>query len=760
MTLDRLIYCFVISLLPILFLPFPALIGGGVVAGLVILFGLYRRNVYCLILGGGILYAYLLVMGKSNGADNISPQKTQEVIQIVQILKQQEYQTAIAKRVNGERLYVTWQSSEPLLLNAHYQAELTIRPISARLNIGNFDRQKWYFAQHITATASLKVAKKLSNRYFSPRTSWLYRAKQQTDHLPTQGLLLALAFGERAWLLQQHWQIFQQTTTAHLIAISGLHIALAMTFGFWFAKGVQWICLRFRRATYLAYSYLFPRICGFGFAFGYSFLAGFSIPTLRALLAISLVLLCQWLRKHYTPAQFWWRVVALLLLCDPLSLLSDSFWLSILAVATLIFWYRYFPLKKWFHGRCKNLPKIHRLWLSLLHLQIGIWLVFSPVQFFFFDGTSPYALPANLLIVPMYSFILVPIIFISLLTDNLFNSWQLADWIAQASLVLIEPFSHDWIYLSQGQQWLWLTINLLILLFLFNWIERKPWRFYLGVLLGTLLLNIGYVLWQQIKPAPLIQWIHFDVGQGLAMAFIYREEGRTSAIFYDTGSSWQDNSMMSLEILPYLRREGIDVKAVFVSHDDNDHAGGVKALLEAYPNAKLVLSGQNQYGSNQTEPCIAGSQWYFGDLSLRAVYPTRLSIRAKNEDSCVLLATLDKHKLLLTGDSGIEQERIFAPQVGKIDFLQVGHHGSKTSTGHSLLAATQPDIAIISAGRWNPWKLPNRDVVANLLNYRVKILNTAETGMIRVNFYPENYSIEKARAAWSPWYSRYFGQEK
>lgn len=760
MTLDRLIYYFVISLLPILFLPFPALIGGGIVAGLVILFGLYRRNVYCLILGGGILYAYLLVMGKSNEADNISPQKTQEVIQIVQILKQQEYQTAIAKRINGERLYVTWQSSEPLLLNAHYQAELTIRPISARLNIGNFDRQKWYFAQHITATASLKAAKKLSNHHFSLRTSWLYRAKQQTDHLPTQGLLLALAFGERAWLSQQHWQVFQQTTTAHLIAISGLHIALAMAFGFWFAKGVQWICLRFRRSTYLAYSYLFPRLIGFGFAFGYSFLAGFSIPTLRALLAISLVLLCQWLRKHYTPAQFWWRVVALLLLCDPLSLLSDSFWLSVLAVATLIFWYRYFPLKKWFYGRCKNLPKIHRLWLSLLHLQIGIWLVFSPVQFFFFDGTSPYALPANLLIVPLYSFILVPIIFISLLTDNLFNSWQLADWIAQASLVLIEPFSHDWIYLSQGQQWLWLTINLLILLFLFNWIERKSWRFYLGALLGTLLLNIGYLLWQQIKPAPLIQWIHFDVGQGLAMAFIYREEGRKSAVFYDTGSSWQDNSMMSLEILPYLRREGIDVKAVFISHDDNDHAGGVKTLLEAYPSAKLVLSGQNQYGSNQTELCIAGNQWYFGDLSLKAVYPTRLSIQAKNEDSCVLLATIDKHKLLLTGDSGVEQERIFAPQVGKIDFLQVGHHGSKTSTGHSLLAATQPDIAIISAGRWNPWKLPNRDVVANLLNYRVKILNTAETGMIRVNFYPANYSIEKARTAWSPWYSRYFGQEK
>lgn len=135
---------------------------------------------------------------------------------------------------------------------------------------------------------------------------------------------------------------FQQTATAHLIAISGLHIGLAMLFGVYFAKGVQWLCLKSELTALQAvgFSLYFARIVSFITAFGYSYLAGFAgfaVPTARALLAIAFVLLCQVLRRHYTPWQYWGRIVALLILIDPLSLLSDSFWLSILAVASLIY---------------------------------------------------------------------------------------------------------------------------------------------------------------------------------------------------------------------------------------------------------------------------------------------------------------------------------------------------------------------------------------------------------------------------------------
>ena len=74
---------------------------------------------------------------------------------------------------------------------------------------------------------------------FSYRTDFLQNSLKQTEGLSLQGLLIALAFGERAWLDNKTWLIYQQTNTAHLIAISGLHIGLAMGIGFFFARLLQ-----------------------------------------------------------------------------------------------------------------------------------------------------------------------------------------------------------------------------------------------------------------------------------------------------------------------------------------------------------------------------------------------------------------------------------------------------------------------------------------------------------------------------------------
>ena len=74
---------------------------------------------------------------------------------------------------------------------------------------------------------------------FSYRTHFLQTSLNQTEGLSLQGLLIALAFGERAWLDNKTWLIYQQTNTAHLIAISGLHIGLAMGIGFFFARFLQ-----------------------------------------------------------------------------------------------------------------------------------------------------------------------------------------------------------------------------------------------------------------------------------------------------------------------------------------------------------------------------------------------------------------------------------------------------------------------------------------------------------------------------------------
>lgn len=757
MNLDRLCISFIFLHLPLLILPKQYLFSGLIFGGIIILTALWKRRFLLFLLGVFLSFAYFSVGKTVKNAEHTTAHKQKVEFKIQKILKQTDYQTAIARLNTGEKVYLNWQAEQPLQLHRYYQAELNLRPIFARQNIGNFDRKKWYFANHINMVSTVRKAELLEkNTDNSFRTGLLNKVKRKTENLPTQGLLLTLAFGERAWLKTEQWKIFQHTATAHLIAISGLHIALAMVFGLYLGKSVQWLCLKseIKLLQKVGFSLYFTRILGFCIALGYSYLAGFAIPTVRALLAIAFVLLCQFFRKHYTAWQFWYRIVALLILLDPLTLLSDSFWLSILAVAGLILWYQIYPLNHFIkNGERIGSFKIGYFFLSLLHLQIGIWLIFLPVQLYFFEGISLFSLVANLLIVPLYSFLLVPIILFSLLTDKLFSSWELADYLAQLSLKLLERFSFFWFSLSYWQQWQLISVNLLILLLIYcknRLLAPKKWGLAIAF---SVLFNISFYL-PKLLPQPKSEWLTFDVEQGLAMALIYE---RNKAVFYDTASSWKQadgsfNSMLKLEILPYLKRNGIEVEAIFLSHDDNDHSGGVIDLLTEYPKAKLISSSKISYQNKESESCIQGKQWQFGEWQLLAIYPTEVTERANNQDSCVILAKNNRYKILLTGDSGVKQERIFRQNLDEIDFLQVGHHGSKSSTGETLLAITQPKFAIISAGKWNPWKLPNKQVIDRLMRHNIETLNTAESGMIRVKFYQNKIEIEQARDRYSAWY--------
>lgn len=760
MNVERCCYCFLISILPILYLPSLYLWLGFIWGTLLLCYAGVRQDKLLGLTAIFILQCYIRV---SDFAENLHKQTaytSQEQIHIQRILKQEGMPSAIAQREDGSLVYLWWQAETALFLDQKYFAELRLRPISARLNEGNFNRQRWYIAQHISATATVKTAQKLTQPSQGFRASWLTKIAQQTQEFTSQGVILALAFGERAWLNPQHWQYFQHTATAHLVAISGLHIALVFALGFGVTKGGLYIlgsiCYRFQLKQAVKNPYFFAILGGFLTAWGYSFLAGFSIPTVRAVIAISLILGCRLSRRYYTAGQLWLRCVTLLIVLDPFCLLSDSFWLSILAVAGLICWYRYFPLSHF-----SVFERLQKIWgvrylVQLIHLQIGIAFCFLPVQLYFFDGLSAWAFVANLLVVPLFSLLVVPLILFSLLSNNLLQSWAWVDWLLQINLDVLEYLSTAWLPLSQIMQWRLVCLALFFLLIAYY---RELLRSRLSLIIVTTLALYQCGSWWLNVAKSEVAWIHFDVGQGLAMAFVYTDEnGKRKVVLYDTGAGWQGGSMAEIEILPYLRRNGLTLEAIIVSHDDNDHAGGVRPLLQYYPHSRLILSAKNRYSPDLAEACVAGKQWQFGQLRFTAVYPYQVVERAKNADSCVLVGEIGQYRILLTGDSGTAQEREFAMRVGKIDFLQVGHHGSKTSTSYTLLAATQPQAAFISASRFNPWKMPSLSVTTRLDKLGIQHFNTADKGMITVLFERENYRIKTARNHYSPWYSDYFAR--
>lgn len=772
----------IIADLTLLFLPQPLLLSWQVALvialALIFLFIFVRRNflVFLAFFVVSLGYTHHSALSLLQHAQSITAQKQVVTFEIQEILHQRDYQTLIATatlagNLRAQRIFLNWKAKEVPQLSEIWQAEISLRTLSARLNFGGFDRQQWYFSKGITAIGTVKRAVKISD-VSSLRAEKLQQVKKQTEGLSLQGLLIALAFGERAWLDKNTWSIYQQTNTAHLIAISGLHIGLAMGIGFCLARVVQVFY-----PTRFIHPY-FPLVFGVLFALIYAYLAGFSVPTFRAISALVFVLFIQIMRRHYSPLQLFTLVVGFLLFCDPLMPLSASFWLSCGAVGCLIVWYRYVPFSLFQWKNRPFSPKVRWI-LSLFHLQFGLLLFFTPLQLFIFNGLSLSGFLANLMAVPLYSFFLVPLILFAVFTNGAVFSWQLANKLAEGITWLISAFQGNWLNVSFNLA-LVLTALCAGMFMLIIWsIYREPEissstrqvkraRFFtlnlskpllkderINVLrcsFGIMSLCFMILLFKQLSK-PTWQVDTLDVGQGLATLIVKNGKG----ILYDTGPAWQSGNMAELEILPYLQREGITLEKLILSHDDNDHAGGASAILKTYPNVEFITPSQRNYWENYRTFCTAGRDWDWQELHFQILSPHSIVERADNAHSCVILVDDGKHSVLLTGDAEVKNEQIFARTLGKIDMLQVGHHGSKTSTSEYLLSQIRPDVAIISSGLWNPWKFPHYSVIERLQRYKSAVENTAISGQVRVNFFKDRLEIQQARTEFSPWYARVIG---
>ena len=745
---------------------------------------------YCLLCLVQLVYVHYPALSLLQQADNIAhlPNPLHTEFTVQEILHQQDFQTLVivaklAEHLPEQRIYAQWKAPHKVKIGERYAGDLRLRPLSSRLNMHGFDRQQWYFSKRITAWADVKSAVKIE-QVFSWRQTALHQAKQQTENLSQQGLLLALGFGERAWLKNATWQIYQKTNTAHLIAISGLHIGLAMMLGFALAR-----LLQFTFPTHYI-TPTFPIFCGFMLALLYSQLAGLAIPTLRAIIALALLYAIQHLRLHWTVWQLLLRVVALLIFIDPLMLLSTSFWLSVGAVTCLIIWYQCFPLSL-LHWRGKPLTSSPwrkvRYVFGLFHLQLGLLWLFTPIQLFFFNGISLNSFIANLIAVPLYSFILVPLVLFAVLTQGSWNTWWLANDLAEKITALLAPLQDHWLAISIPHS-LWITLVLTCLFLGFLHYVYKPQKPLSSTLELTKLTRLKgfHLAAERTLSLPLQKTIYglgcglivfcsttlahhylsrpnwqldtLDVGQGLATLIVKDGKG----VLYDTGSSWESGSMAQLEILPYLQRQGIQLEWLILSHDDNDHSGGARAMLSAYPDIQLTTASQKRYGEKNTAEndrtfCLANKQWTWQGLHFTVLSPNNIVPRAENPDSCTLLLTDGKYNILLTGDADLSVEYKILPKLDKIHVLQVGHHGSKTSTGEAFVRHTQPDIALISSSRWNPWHFPHQTVVDRLTRHHAQLYNTAEAGQIRLLFEENDIKIQTARAEFSPWYRRLIG---
>ncbi|WP_260258712.1 DNA internalization-related competence protein ComEC/Rec2 [Vibrio intestinalis] len=640
------------------------------------------------------------------------------------------------KSINGQRLSYFSQSkvklvsSSPLELGDEVMAKVRLKPVIGVLNEVGFDIEKYSISQRVVANVYLLDSSSMVvvSRY-SYRQKLHDLVQSLTSNLSSQPLIMALTFADRSLLSNPLWQQLTQSGLSHLIAISGLHIGIAFFIGWSMGLMLLRIGLKWPNCGYWI---------GFACALCYAWLAGFGITTVRALIMLFLVMSFSLLRVHTRSSYKWLLMVAMVLLFDPFAIYSVSFWFSIYAVGMI-----FLLLAKKSH--------VQSFWLRAVIIQVGLVAAMLPITAGFFHGVSLGGFAYNLIFVPWFSFVVVPLIFTALCVTLLFSgvseaAWQWVDISLKPVLYMLQYAEVSWLHVSN--QHLQLFIAVLLLLAVSLKLGKRALVLWLLCLNHLFVQVEGKGLKADSTPSSAkINWRLdvLDVGHGLSV-LIQQEQ---QFLLYDTGASWPSGSYADSIVSPLLIKRGAtELNHLVISHFDNDHAGGLYSLEQNWSIAQLISSQRVEHA--HFSQCRQGKQWQWGMLELTALWPPKAVSRAYNPQSCVIRVD-DKqhgHSVLLSGDieSVAEWMLLRSPNLLDVDVLLVPHHGSRTSSSMAFIKAVSPQIAIASSAFQGRWMLPSEYVVQRYVDSGAIWYDTGQSGQVSLLYRGKNRQVTTMRA--------------
>ncbi len=640
-------------------------------------------------------------------------------------------------------------------------AKVRIKPTYSLGNTGTFNYRKWLLAKHVIATGYVRKSDSniLVDDQVTVRQGWLnhYLLSLCKDCSP---LILALTFGERSHFGDEEWRVLSATGTQHLMAISGLHIGLVAVMTTLVLSSLvrlfSFITLLFKRSPSLLNANIQPYLLLTSFAITcfYGYLAGLSIPTIRALTLFGLYVLMKIFKLQMSIFRVLLLSSVIMVLINPVMIMASSFWLSFYAVFVILFVIWRFQL--FTRGGQQGLIRQFLTHMKLLVLiQLGLVIFMIPINSLLFGQLAPYSGLSNLIAVPVVSFIVMPLLMVSVMTAPISQ-------LVSSSSIYLANFTLDllWDFLAGIASvqsavlplLMWHQVILiafvLILFALSVWHQSMRWKTCLKSMASAVLILSCFAF--SFHNSEDWEVYTLDVGQGLSVIILHQGE----ALVYDTGASYPSGFNMAESVItPFLQAKNITkIHYLIVSHDDNDHAGGLSQLLAHFPVTQLIFNGDNAFAT----PCLSGMQWQWKGLTLKAIHPS-IARGEDNDDSCVIHVSDGKHSMLLTGDISVKTELalVRSNALSKVDILIAPHHGSKTSSSTAFISSTLPEYVVFSAGFMNRWKMPNKVVLERYEKAGIKTLQTNHQGMIKFDIQKQGIEILTYRTDISPyWYTQ------
>jgi competence protein ComEC len=555
-------------------------------------------------------------------------------------------------------------------------------------------------------------------------------------------VIKALVTGERADMDEATREAFIRSGTAHILAISGLHIGVVALLSYLLFFNI----LRLSEKISLA---LNIRKLSWALALVpvvfYGLLAGMPVSTQRAIIMIAAFVFAYLLDRSRDLYATLALAALLVLAVHPGSLWEASFQFSFAAVFAIFYLVKRFDVifttKSEVHLPKKENKKlawfIYRFKI-LLFITAAASIATLPLTAYHFNNVALVGMPLNLIAVPISSLLIVPLSIISALfipiSETLSTFLLTIDSLLIGSVIGIikSVSSPGWSMLKVSTITIIEIASFYLLIFsLFNFKKRRYLLYALPLLL-TGLLGPAVINYYQKITSDALRITFLDVGQGEA-SFIEFPGGKSMLI--DGGGAFKNGfDMGEMVIAPFLRYKRIKkIDYMVMSHAQLDHMGGLPGIAKDFRIGEFWHSGREEtpvltsaIERSGTESVIINNESKPKEISgvkVRFLSPPPKDKEREelniNEASLVMELTYKKKRILFTGDIGLLTEGLILDKIKKTDLLKAPHHGSRYSSSPSFIEKLTPEFTVFSAGFKNRFNFPHKETLA-----RYKIINT------------------------------------
>ena len=553
------------------------------------------------------------------------------------------------------------------------------------------------------------------------------------------GILSGMIIGDTSNISSEIKADFQKTGLTHLLAVSGSNVAMVILFS-------NYMVVKLFGKRYSDYISII-------FIIFFVLISGASPSVVRAgIMAILNLLANVFIRRTDSVNNL---IVAsfVILIYNPLTLINVGFLLSFAGTIGIITFSK--DIRKFIDKYITI-----KTFAEIISLNLSAQIMILPITIYFFNSFSLVGILANLLIIPVISFLTfsgISILFSSLISASISKIVSLViNLITNYVLAVIkflEPL--DFLNITIPTPALWMIVSYYIVLYLKyskykmknqNYIlrvsESKNNLFKLMVLKGMKILICTIIIFGILLnclPRNYTEITAIDVGQGDSF-LIVTEEGKR--ILIDGGGSETTDYDVGKNILmPYLLDRGfMKVDYIFVSHAHADHIDGIYTIVENFEVGKIFIGPQlvNDEKIMRLKEIVKekkveiieifeGNKIKIEDLEFEILYPPKEVIEENvNNLSLIMKLNCNGKEILFTGDAEEKVEEYLIkkyPSQLDVDILKVGHHGAKTSSSEEFIKNVSPSISIISVDKDNNYGHPNKDVLKRLERFREDIKN-------------------------------------